>query len=432
MTARSFLDGLHLIPLIIYCLVLIVCSLILAIHDACAIFRRLRAIPFFSAVCSFVSKHSVVFSSTEHVTSMLKPKAVSQSAASPFRLNAAIDFLKRLHLKRLPPMPVSSVILFCISLQLGLTVLSSFTVSEGDFFFGFFIPYLRAVQSEIVQIPPNIIDWVAAVLITSFVLTALTIAYFAMSLPFRMRKSFMLTLEELGAHLSPFPEGIREACSYRYASFFIPMFAANTAVSLLILFLMCLVVTTLITLAILLTGSCILMRTIFPNGLDFESEELESLPREEVVVANLVYTRVCPSLEPLMYQIANGFITSAIVFLVFAAIMRPNYFQLFRTLANNTPDPCFTSTMYADRGRRRQLAGKLTAVKPSAAGSTPMVYVFFVSLQSCAYSDGLAGLLAVFTMIFTLFESVIGAVANGLRCVNLISLYHFFSVERHL
>ena len=391
MTARSFLDGLHLIPLIIYCLVLIVCSLILAIHDACAIFRRLRAIPFFSAVCSFVSKHSVVFSSTEHVTSMLKPKAVSQSAASPFRLNAAIDFLKRLHLKRLPPMPVVCVILFCISLQLGLAVLSFFMVSEGDIIIGFFVPYLRAVQSEIVQIPPNIIDWVAAVLITSFVLTALTIAYFAMSLPFRMRKSFMSTLEELGVHLSPFPEGIREACSYRYASFFIPIFAANTAVSLCILCVMCLVVTLLITAAIFLTGSCIALRTIFPDGLRLP-RGTESLP--PVVVANLVYTHVCPSLEPLTYQIANEFITSTVVFLVFAAIMRPNYFQLFRTLANNTPDPCFTSTMDADRGRRRQLAGKLTAVKPSAAGSC--FFCFFTKLRvfrwfgrsaCCVYHD---------------------------------------------
>jgi hypothetical protein len=424
MAVRSFFDGLHLIPLIIYCLVLIACSLILTIHDVCVIFRRARAIPFFSAVCSFVAKHSLIFSSTEHVNSMLKPKVVSQPAASPFRITAALDFLKRLHLSRLPRMPVVCVILCCISLQLGLTVLSSFTVSGGDFVVLNVIPLLRTVQDRLDQFPPNIIDFVIALLLTLFTLTVCIIAYFAVSLPFRMRKSFMLALEDLGAHMSPFPEGIREACSYRYASFFIPMFAANTAVSLFILSLMCTAVTFLITFATILTGSCVALRVIFPDGLPIPEGAEGSL---SATVADLVYSRICPALEPFMYQTANGLITSSVVFLVFALIMRPNYFQLFRTLANNAPDPCFAPTMDADRGRRTKLSGKLTAVKPSAAG-WDMIVFFPISIP--AHSDRLrAGLLAVFTMIFTLFQSVIGAVANGFKCA--VSLYHF-SAERHL
>jgi hypothetical protein len=425
MAVRSFFDGLHLIPLIIYSLVLIVGSLMLTIYDVCVIFRRARAISFFSAVCSFVAKHSLIFSSAEHVNSILKPKVVSQPAASPFRITAALDFLKRLHLRRLPRLPVVCVILFCISLQLGLAVLSSFTVGGGDFIVGVIFPLLRTAQSRLGQLPFSVIDLVEALLLTLFALTVSIVAYFAVSLPFRMRKSFMLALEDLSAHLSPFPEGIREACSYRHASLFIPIFAANTAVSLFILFLMCTAVTFLITFAMILTGSCIALRTIFPDGLPVpEDAENFSLP---AIVADLVYSRMCPALEHFMYQTANEFITSSFVFLVFALIMRPNYFQLFRTLANNTREPCFAPTMDADRGRRRKLSGKLTAVKPSAAGWDMIV---FLPIYKPAYSDRLrAGLLAVFTMIFTLFESVIGAVGNGFKCA--VSLYHF-SAERRL
>ncbi len=384
MAVRSFFDGLHLVPLIVYCLVLIVCSLMLTIHDVCVIFRRARAIPFFSAVCSFVAEHSIIFSSTEHVNSMLKPKVVSQPAASQFRITAALDFLKRLHLSRLPRMPVVCVIMFCISLQLGLAVLSSFTVGGGDYVVGFIIPVLRSAQSRLGQLPFNVFDFVATLLLTLFSLTVCIIAYFAVSLPFRMRKSFMLALEDLSAHLSPFPEGIREACSYRYASFFIPIFAANTAVSLFILSVMCTAVTFLITFAMILFGSCIALRVTFPEGLPIPEGFEGSFT---AVVADLVYSRICPAIEPLIYQTANELITSAVVFLVFALIMRPNYFQLFRTLANNTREPCFAPTMDADRGRRRKLSGKLTAVKPSAAGwdiDLDMI-VFFADLQTCVF-----------------------------------------------
>ncbi len=391
---RSFLDGIHLIPLIIYSWVLILCSLMLTVHDVCTMFPRARAFTFFGTISHFVARHSVVASSTEHVNSLLKKKKIKvlpQSATSIFRPIAAIDFLKRLRykllLKRLrykllPRMPVDCVLMFCISLQLGLSMLSNFMIGGGDLIFDSIVPPLRKLKNSYSSLS-RVIEPVVAIVIALYAVTAFVIAYFVVSLTFRMRKSFMLSLKGLSAHLNPFPEGIREACDYRHASLFIPMFAANCAVSLFALTFMGTMMTTLITLAMGGAGACIALRLLFP---DSSSIARNLLPLPEQITERLppvfefidfYYVGLCPDVEPFAYQIANSIIASISVFIVMAMIMRPNFFQLFRTLANNTRDPCFAPTN--DRSRRSQHAGKCTAVRPNIAGW--LIFFLFTKIR---------------------------------------------------
>ena len=355
-------QGLVLLPVIVYCLLLGIMSLMLVIGGICARFPRAAALPPLAAVCRVLAHNSNVCIAREYVQALLHPAAVRITPdPAPLRRRISAAFAGWL---RLPRVPVTCVIMSCISLQLGfvLTHYWGNIVIEPCLVL---LPYLSSSGIvELARIAPPII-------ITLVSLPACYLAFQTLSLASRMRTIFMSALDDLAQHAKPFRAGARERCSMQSATLFLPMFVAYTAVS----FTMLGGILYIIVVVVLVVASVQVYCFLLDNGTFsyYINEDPVALARDLDVngllswaVLKFSQTYACPACNDFTRQISLDYFKSGALAFFFFLLLYPNYFRICRTLDNNTRSPCIGQ----QRGKH---LGRLTVVRPAAAGAVAVV-----------------------------------------------------------
>ena len=349
-------QGLSFLPIIVYCLLLSIMSLMLAIDDISARFPSAGALPPFAAVCRIVARNSNVSVARQRVKLLLCPGAVCilpDTAPLRIRLSAVCAHLLQL---RLPRVPVTCVIMTCIALQLGLEVLRFYAVNV--------MGNLVQLSYEIMNSGIILIERIAPpVIITVGSLPLFFLAYKTFSLTSRMRKMFMSALDDLRANAKPFRAGVRERCSMHSAALFLPMFSAYAAVS----FIMLAGVLFFLVVIVLLAASLVVYCQLLDNGSISIPKPVNLNPsnyRNLLLIGFLLFSQnyFCPAYYSFLGSSAENFLISTALAVVFATLIYPDYFRICRTLVNNNRSACMGQLPEDHKGR-------LTVVRPAVAGS---------------------------------------------------------------
>jgi hypothetical protein len=345
------LQGLSFLPVIVYCLLLSIMSLMLAIDDISARFPSAGALPPFAAVSRIVARNSNVSVARERVKLLLCPGAVCilpDTAPLKRRLSAACSHFWQL---RLPRVPVTCVIMTCIALQLGLELLRYYAIN----FIGIFVEISYNLSDSGIILIERIAP---PVILTLVSLPPFFLAYQTFSLTSRMRKTFMSALDDLLANAKPFRAGVRERCSMHSAALFLPMFSAYAAVS----FIMLVLLLAFSVLIVLLAASLLVYCQLLENGSISipEPSNYANLLQYSFLLFSQDY--ICPTYNNILNNVVQGFITSTVLAVVFAVLMYPDYFRICRTLVNNNRSACMGQLPEDHKGR-------LTVVRPGVAGS---------------------------------------------------------------
>ena len=398
-------QGLSFLPVILYCLLLSIMSLMLAIDDISARFPSAGALPPFAAVSRIVARNSNVSVARERVKLLLCPGAVCilpDTAPLRIRLSAACAHLWQL---RLPRVPVTCVIMTCIALQLGLELLRLYAI----IFMESLVQLSYTLSTSDIILLKNIAP---PVILTLVSLPPFFLAYQTFSLTSRMRKTFMSALDDLRANAKPFRAGVRERCSMHSAAMFLPMFSAYAAVS----FIMLVLLLGFSVLIVLLAASLLVYCELLENGSI-------SIPEPSNYVNLLTYSflmfsqnYICPTYISILHSAIKGFFTSTVLAVVFAALMYPDYFRIFRTLVNNNRTACMGQLPEDHKGR-------LTVMRPAVAGSVDLSALCCVCRWKWRNVFTLlpltlnAGPIEVIVMALNLFYTTIRAIAAGIKFV---------------